>query len=326
MIADTLPCGFLNLRLHLGPNGGRGKWSPGSDTQDAKLEAIPYTTPRGVTIYTATFDLSRGDTPPVVLQRDSQDRVRGNLASSHSVYFGVTVRQADGEFAGRFQTVRPADEFPAGRDFEVVLSLQDYQLDPSLDDMKDKLPRVPFELVVESIWCHTLDQPAGLEIFEIELLSATASSTADQPTAQPPTVDIWTAASQGNLAAVRRHIASGADLNATVSAPGIPASGATPLHLSVLADRGEIAEVLIAGGADLGARAQDEHGGTPLHWAAALGRIEMAKRLVRLGADVNAPDSNGYTPLDATDYAPEYEPEAKARIAEFLREKGGVTK
>ena len=84
----------------------------------------------------------------------------------------ITVRQANGAFAGRFQTIRPADEFRSGQDFDVLLHLQDFRLDPSLDEMKDKLPSVPFGLVVESVWCHTLDKQAGLEISEVELAPA----------------------------------------------------------------------------------------------------------------------------------------------------------
>ncbi len=157
-------------QLHLGPDGAQGKWSPRTDTQDAKLEAIPYTTPREATIYTAGFGVSCGDKPPVILHPASRVRVRGRIASTHEVYFGVTIRHASGEFAGRFQTIRPAGEFPDGQDFEVVLHVRDFQLDPSLDEMKDKLPGAPFDLVVESIWCHTLDKQAGLEITEVELI------------------------------------------------------------------------------------------------------------------------------------------------------------
>jgi hypothetical protein len=173
-----------------------------------------------------------------------------------------------------------------------------------------------------------LYEPAGLEISEVELLPPATSAVSRPASTEPPqlpVLDIWTAASQGNLEAVRRHLASGANVNAIVDAPGIPASGATPLHLAVLADQREIAEFLIQKGANLGARAKDEHGGTPLHWAAALGRTEMARRLMAAGADVNARDNHGFTPLDATGYAPQYEVEAKAEIAKFLREKGGKT-
>ncbi len=157
-------------QLHLGPDGAQGKWSPGTDGRDAKLRAIPYATPQGKTICTAAFGVSLGDRSPVLLLPDSDLRVHGRIASSHKVYFGVTVRHAGGEFAGRFQTIRPAAEFPGGEDFEVVLRLRDFRLDPSLAKIKDKLPSAPFDLVVESFWCHTLDQQAGLEVAEVELV------------------------------------------------------------------------------------------------------------------------------------------------------------
>ena len=304
-------------QLHLGPDGTYGKWSPGTDEEDAKLKAIPYTTPQGKTIYTAAFGVSRGDKPPVILQPASRFRVRGRIASTHKVYFGLTVRHPNGEFAGRFQTTRPAVEFQSGQDFEVILHLGDFRLDPSLIEMKNKLPSVPFHLVVESMWCHTLDEQAGLEIGEVELLP---------PTTDPPPLpimDIWAAASQGNLDAVKRHLAAGAGIDATFIGLGIPASGATPLHLAVLSDQGEIVEFLIEKRANINAKAKDEHGGTPLHWAAALGRIEMARRLIEAGADVDAKDHGGFTPLDATNYDRESEKKAKLEIAELLRGKGG---
>jgi len=157
-------------QLRLGPDGTQGKWSPATDAEASKLRAIPYTTPRGTTIYTAALGVSRGDRPLVLLQPASHLRVRGQIASAHPVYFGVTVRRPEGEFAGRFQTVRPADEFQGGQPFEVMLPLQAFQLDPSLYKMRDQLPQAPFDLVVESFWCHTLDKQAGLEVTELELI------------------------------------------------------------------------------------------------------------------------------------------------------------
>ena len=307
-------------QLHLGPDSTYGKWSPETNTQDTKLGAIPYTTPQGITIYTATFGVSRGDKPPVILQPDSVLRVRGRIASRNKVYFGITVRHPEGEFAGRFQTIRPAVEFQSGQDFEVLLELLDFTLDPSLIEMKNKLPSAPFDLVVESLWCHTLDQQAGLEIAEVELLPATTSGI---PPLQAPIMDIWTAASQGNLKAVKRHIAAGDDINAILIAPGIPASGATPLHISVLSDQGKVAQFLIEQHANINAKSEDEHGGTPLHWAAVLGRIKMAERLIDAGADINASDNNGYMPLDWTSYDRISEGKARLDVAELLRQKGG---
>ena len=156
--------------LSLGPARTQGKWSPGTGTHEAKLGAIPYTTPQGMTIYTTGLSVSWGDKPPVTLQPASRLRVRGRIASPQKVYFGITVRQANGAFAGRFQTIRPADELGSEQDFEVTLHLREFHLDPSLASLKQQLPGAPFHLVVETIWCHTLDKQAGLEIAEVELI------------------------------------------------------------------------------------------------------------------------------------------------------------
>ena len=157
--------------LSLGPVRTQGKWTPGADTQEAKLGAVPYTTPKGMTIYTTGLSVSYGDKPPVTLQPASRLRVRGRIASPQKVYFGITVRQTNGAFAGRFQTIRPAGDLPSGQDFEVTLHLREFRLDPSLASLKQELPSAPFHLVVETIWCHTLDKQAGLEITEVELES-----------------------------------------------------------------------------------------------------------------------------------------------------------
>ena len=156
--------------LPLGPVRTQGKWSPGTDTQEARLGAIPYTSPQGMTIYTTGLSVSYGDKPPVTLQPASRLRVRGRVASPNKVYVGVTVRQANGAFAGRFQAIRPADEFRSGEDFQITFHLREFRLDPSLASVKQDLPSDPFHLVVETVWCHTLDKQAGLKITEVELI------------------------------------------------------------------------------------------------------------------------------------------------------------
>jgi ferric-dicitrate binding protein FerR (iron transport regulator) len=159
-------------QLHLGAGGSLGRWSPGAPGEGPQLEAVPYTTrSTGKTIYSVAFGVSNGDTPPVVLQPDSIIRIRGHIRSKHKVYFGTTVRQANGDFAGRFQIVLPADEFQSGEVFEVVLQLTDFQLDSSLKHMQGRLPGAPFGLVVESIWCHTLYDSAGLAVTDVNLVA-----------------------------------------------------------------------------------------------------------------------------------------------------------
>jgi len=106
-------------------------------------------------------------------------------------------------------------------------------------------------------------------------------------------------------------------------APGVLASGATPLHIAVLSDQRKVARFLIDKGADINAPAKDQYGGTPLHWAAVLGRVEIARQLIDAGANVNVRDKNGYTPLDATTYEQFSESKTRLAIAELLRASGG---
>jgi len=309
-------------RLHLGPEGTYGKWSAKTAVEEAKLETIPFTIPQGFTLYTAAVDVSQGDMPPVILQPGCRLRVRGQMVSSHDVYFGVNVRYLSGGFAGRFQIIRPASEFSIGEAFEILLDLQAFRLDPSLGKIADKLPGTPLHLVVEDIWCHTLDQPSGLEITEMELLPPSVSVNLVSELPQPPVMDIWAATSQGKLEVVKHHLAAGIDIDAAFIAPGIFASGATPLHMAVLSDQRAVAGYLIDQGANINAPAQDQYGGTPLHWAAALGRVELARQLIDAGANVNTTDKNGYTPLDATAMEEFSESQTRLAIAELLRQRG----
>ena len=67
------------------------------------------------------------------------------------------------------------------------------------------------------------------------------------------------AAESGNIEAVKKHLAAGADVNATHG-------GWTPLHYSASAGHKEVAKLLIVKGADVNAK-NDINGGTPLDWA-----------------------------------------------------------
>ena len=172
MLPIPIPASVNRWRSQLqrGPDRTLGKWSVPTGEQGASISTVPYTTEQGKTIFTLGFGVSCGNQPPVILEPGTHLRVRGRIASSHPVFFGLTVRQENGAFAGKFQTIRPAGEFTAGQTFEALLDLRDFGLDPSLRAWKDKLPGSPFHLVVESTWCHTLDKQAGLEIAEVELI------------------------------------------------------------------------------------------------------------------------------------------------------------
>jgi ankyrin repeat protein len=76
--------------------------------------------------------------------------------------------------------------------------------------------------------------------------------------------------------------------------------GWTPLHLASFFGHSEVANVLLARGADVNARSRSTRfakENTPLHAASANRQIGVAEVLIAHGADVNAKDGSGFTPL-----------------------------
>ena len=72
-------------------------------------------------------------------------------------------------------------------------------------------------------------------------------------------------------------------------------SGKTPLHSAAAKGHKNVADLLLAKGADVNAK--DNAGLTPLHCAAANEHKNVAELLLAKGADVNAKSKNGNTPL-----------------------------
>ena len=106
----------------------------------------------------------------------------------------------------------------------------------------------------------------------------------ESPTVKAPDISIHKAADDGNIEAIKQHIAAGTDVNSNYEW--------TPLHAAA---NKETAELLIAKGADINAK--DNLGGTPLFWAALEGNEEVAELLIGQGADVNAAGPKGWTAL-----------------------------
>ena len=159
--------------LTRGPQGTLGTWNPGSAHQEASLRAVPFVATTAdettFTIYSVGLGVSQGDSAPVIIRSDSLVRIRGRLDLRCDVIFGVTVNHLDGEFAGKFQAIESMESLGADNRFDVVLPLSEFRLDPSLAAKSDDLPADPLGSVVEAFWCHTLNEPAGLEIYDVTI-------------------------------------------------------------------------------------------------------------------------------------------------------------
>ena len=108
---------------------------------------------------------------------------------------------------------------------------------------------------------------------------------------EPPDISIHGAAWDGNIEAVKQHLADGVDVNAKDDE-----YGATSLHITAEYGYKEIVKLLIDAGAYV--HEKDKNGSTPLHDAALNGQKEIAELLIDKGADVNAKNKFGDTPLD----------------------------
>ena len=90
----------------------------------------------------------------------------------------------------------------------------------------------------------------------VVLVGCGTTQPPEPPTAKAPDISIHEAARDGNIEAVKQHLADGADVNARVN------DGWTPMHFAIDYGRKEVAELLIAEGADVNAK--DDDGETPL--------------------------------------------------------------
>ena len=149
-----------------------------------------------------------------------------------------------------------------------------------------------------------------------------------------PSVDIWTAAFDGNIEAVKQHLAAGTDVNVKDK------DGWTPLHLAAWKSHKKIVELLIDKGANVNANTTDRwsvldmalsgtdkdiidlikaSGGTSnadqsIFVASGIGNLEVVERHLASGLNVNAKSVNGWTLLH---YAAD-----QKKVAEFLLLKG----
>ena len=108
----------------------------------------------------------------------------------------------------------------------------------------------------------------------------------------PPDVDVFKAAGDGNLEALKQHIAAGTDLNRRT-----PDGQKTTLLITTAAfGQAGAAKALIEAKADL--NLQNKDGSTALHTAAFMCHPEIVEALLKAGADKAIKTNTGATALD----------------------------
>lgn len=94
----------------------------------------------------------------------------------------------------------------------------------------------------------------------------------------------------GQIQEVRTLISEGVDIHQPSS------SGVSPLHMAVINNQDEIAELLVKSGANVNVP-DASTGASPLHLSALYGRTQIANFLIRNGANVNANMKFNISPL-----------------------------
>ncbi len=178
LIPERVPDSVTIWESHLeeGKKQDHGEWVPAKNGKAPHLKALPYTMPAELdaqrrTLYSIGMGISQENSPSVILKPDSRIRVQGKLDASHAMWFGVTLRRPNGDFAGHFQIVVPAERFQPGQPFDLTLNPEEYHLDPSLKKWAEHLPKNPFGLKVGTIWCHSLWDSVGLQVSKMEIIA-----------------------------------------------------------------------------------------------------------------------------------------------------------
>jgi len=141
--------------------------------------------------------------------------------------------------------------------------------------------------------------PVAAVILIVSIYTAQANSVSEKPYSvvvqnqvSPPDVSLHMAVIQGNLEAVKQHIAAGTNLDEKE-----PTVASSPLITAATFGRVDIAKALIEAGADV--NYQNNDGSTALHTAAFFCQKEIVEALLNSGADKTLKNKGGATAYES---------------------------
>ena len=116
-----------------------------------------------------------------------------------------------------------------------------------------------------------------ITIVAVVLVGCATTESHVLPSAKAPDISIQEAARTGNIEAVKQHLAAGTDVNQKCDQMRW-----TPLHYAVFGGQKDVAEILIANGADVNAK--NFQSKSPLDFAVKYKQPELADLLRKHGA------------------------------------------
>ena len=219
-----------------------------------------------------------------------------------------------------YQVRTPLIEAINGNQIELI----EFLIEKGADvNAKDNFGKTPLD-DAEELWEDDRTKVNTAKKETANLLRKHGGKTGEElKSAEAPDISIDHAAKDGNIQALKQHLAAGTDVNAKND------DGVTPLIQAAYRGHKEIAELLIKKGANVNAK--DHNGETPLdvaegetadllrkhggktsawlkadesiHIAVEAGHIEAVKKHLVAGTDVNVKTiSSEFTPLDSAAY------------------------
>jgi hypothetical protein len=169
-------------RIDLGPDETFGKWIAATDTHPALLKSVAFVPKENpnVVLYLLGLGVRSQAGAPVQVDASSRFELVGKVDVETDIYFGIQVAYANGDYAGKFRAKCTLARDASG-EFVASAHLQDFGLDPSVAEYKEKLAQSPEDLFVNGVWCFTHSKsPSGLRISEIRLDSIEGGRQATQ--------------------------------------------------------------------------------------------------------------------------------------------------